>query len=51
MSFEDSNVDYGKKVVEMKNITKKFGNFVANDNVNLTVHKGEVHTLRRKWCG
>lgn len=45
MSFEDSNVDYSKKVVEMKNITKKFGNFVANDNVNLTVHKGEVHAL------
>ncbi|WP_079412227.1 ABC transporter ATP-binding protein [Alkalithermobacter paradoxus] len=29
----------------MKNITKKFGNFIANDNINLTVHKGEVHAL------
>ncbi|WP_130808223.1 ABC transporter ATP-binding protein [Senegalia massiliensis] len=29
----------------MKNITKKFGNFTANDNINLTVHKGEVHAL------
>lgn len=33
------------KVVEMKNITKKFGNFVANDNINLTLYKGEVHAL------
>ncbi|WFD12389.1 ABC transporter ATP-binding protein [Tepidibacter hydrothermalis] len=29
----------------MKEITKKFGNFTANDNINLTVHKGEVHAL------
>ncbi len=40
-----SNIDYSQKVVEMKNITKKFGSFVANDNINLTVHKGEVHAL------
>ncbi|MGL5329158.1 MAG: ATP-binding cassette domain-containing protein, partial [Peptostreptococcaceae bacterium] len=40
-----SNVDYSQKVVEMKQITKKFGNFVANDNIDLTVHKGEVHAL------
>lgn len=41
----NSNVDYSQKVVEMKNITKKFGNFTANDNIDLTVHKGEVHAL------
>ncbi|MBS4537775.1 ABC transporter ATP-binding protein [Clostridium sp. D2Q-11] len=29
----------------MKDITKKFGNFTANDHINLTVHKGEVHAL------
>ncbi|WP_425448580.1 ABC transporter ATP-binding protein [Dethiothermospora halolimnae] len=29
----------------MKNVTKKFGDFTANDNINLTVHKGEVHAL------
>ena len=38
-------IDYSQKVVEMRNITKKFGNFIANDNINLTVHKGEVHAL------
>ena len=43
--MNNSNIDYSQKVVEMKNITKKFGSFVANDNINLTVHKGEVHAL------
>lgn len=32
-------------VVEMREITKKFGGFTANDKVNLTVHKGEVHAI------
>lgn len=40
-----SNIDFNTKVVEMKNITKKFGDFVANDNIDLTVHKGEIHAL------
>ncbi len=39
------NIDFNCKVVEMKNITKLFGSFVANDNINLTVHKGEIHAL------
>lgn len=43
--MNNSNIDYSQKVVEMKNITKKFGSFIANDNINLTVHKGEVHAL------
>ena len=43
--MNNSNINYSQKVVEMKNITKKFGSFVANDNINLTVHKGEVHAL------
>lgn len=40
-----NKIDYDKKVVEMKNITKKFGDFVANDSIDLTVHKGEIHAL------
>ena len=43
--MNNNSIDYSQKVVEMKNITKKFGNFIANDNINLTVHKGEVHAL------
>ena len=29
----------------MIDVVKKFGDFVANDRINLTVHKGEVHSL------
>ncbi|MEG0855405.1 MAG: ABC transporter ATP-binding protein [Terrisporobacter sp.] len=43
--MNNNSIDYSQKVVEMKNITKMFGNFVANDNINLTVHRGEVHAL------
>lgn len=32
-------------VIEMRNIVKKFGNFTANDGINLTVHKGEIHAI------
>ncbi|MGT2784715.1 ABC transporter ATP-binding protein [Streptococcus merionis] len=32
-------------VIEMRGITKKFGDFTANDNVNLNVRKGEIHAL------
>ncbi|GMG96358.1 heme ABC transporter ATP-binding protein [Tepidimicrobium xylanilyticum] len=40
-----NNIDYNTKVIEMKNIIKKFGDFVANDNIDLVVHKGEIHAL------
>lgn len=32
-------------VIEMRNITKKFGDFTANNNINLQVKKGEIHAL------
>ena len=38
-------VDMNTPVIEMRNIVKKFGDFVANDNINLTVHKGEIHAI------
>lgn len=34
-----------ENVIEMREITKKFGDFVANDHINLMVKKGEIHAL------
>ena len=31
-----------KQVIEVKNVTKKYGNFVAVDNISFTVKDGEV---------
>ena len=38
-------VDLNTPVIEMRDIVKKFGDFVANDGINLTVHKGEIHAI------
>ncbi|MDO4261757.1 MAG: ABC transporter ATP-binding protein [Eubacteriales bacterium] len=38
-------MDESKVVISMKDIVKKFGDFTANDHINLTVHKGEVHAI------
>ncbi|MBQ4558940.1 MAG: ABC transporter ATP-binding protein [Tyzzerella sp.] len=32
-------------ILEMRNITKKFGKVVANEDVNLTLNEGEIHAL------
>lgn len=40
-----SNYDPTIKVVDMQGIRKTFGSFVANDNINLVVCKGEVHAI------
>lgn len=32
-------------VIEMKNITKYFGSYAANSNINFTLKKGEIHAL------
>ena len=44
-SLSKEHVDMSVPVIEMRNIVKKFGNFVANDGINLTVHKGEIHAI------
>ena len=38
-------LDMNTPVIEMRNIVKRFGNFTANDGINLTVHKGEIHAI------
>ena len=40
-----SHADLSTTVISMHDIVKKFGDFVANDGINLTVHKGEVHAI------
>lgn len=40
-----SHMDESTVVISMKDIVKKFGDFTANDGINLTVHKGEVHAI------
>ena len=39
------HLDMNTVVIEMRDIVKKFGDFTANDGINLTVHKGEIHAI------
>lgn len=32
-------------VIETKSLTKRFGDFTANDNINLKVKKGDIHAI------
>lgn len=34
-----------KVVIELRNIVKKFGDFTANDGINIKVRKGEIHAI------
>ena len=38
-------IDMKTPVIEMRDIVKKFGDFTANDGIQLTVHKGEIHAI------
>ena len=40
-----SHMDPSQVAIEMREIVKKFGDFTANDHINLVVHKGEVHAI------
>ncbi len=32
-------------VIRLEGITKRFGSFTANDRINLTLRRGEIHAL------
>lgn len=38
-------IDLAVETIKMQDIVKQFGNFKANDGVQLTVHKGEIHAI------
>lgn len=39
-----------KKVLEVRHLTKRYGQHLALDNVNLTLEKGEgLWPYRKKW--
>ncbi len=38
-------------VLEVRDLTKSFGDFIANDNITFDVRKGDIHCLLgEKWC-
>ena len=41
----DRRAKMKEPVIEMRNITKRFGDVTANENVNLSLYPGEIHAL------
>ena len=39
------SIEPGSMILEAKNVTKKFGGLVANNDMNLTIHTGEILAL------
>ena len=42
MCYGNSTFGGGIKLIEVKNVTKKYGNFLAVNNISFTVNDGEV---------
>lgn len=42
---KNPSIDLAVETIKMQDIVKQFGNFKANDGVQLTVHKGEIHAI------
>ena len=42
MNSENNNKKDSKFIIETKNLTKKYGNFIAVDNLNLKIKQGEI---------
>ncbi len=45
LQMEKTNPDKKDKVLEIKGITKKFRGIIANDNINLVLKYGEIHSI------
>src|SRR5699024_7958483 len=43
--FRSQMTEVNYPVIEMRDITKQFGDFYANKNINLELRKGEIHAL------
>lgn len=42
---KERNTYMKEPVIEMKNVTKRFGDVIANENVNISFYPGEIHAL------
>lgn len=46
--IKEKGADAMEEILRMEHITKRFGEMYANRDINLTILKGEVHTLLGK---